>query len=939
MNNKTRFSAVIGLLTILLSLNGLSQSWNDAVKEAERQATAKNFSSALATIDKALTIAKNEFGEKSVYYAQSLSKKGEIYYQASNFDNAITNFIQSKDLYKELGKDSEPAYAVVINNLSVAYQQLGRYGEAEPYLLESIRLKKEKGLKNDPSYARSLNNLGQLYQELSRYDEAEPLLLEALEIKARQEGENSVSYATSLLNLAILYKALGNHAKAEKILEKSTQIFAEKLGDNHPETVKSRLNLAMVYFALGKGKEAEPLLEKTKSFSEGQVNKNTPDYASTLFNLAMLRWTMNSYDEAIKLLKEAIGVLDKSTGNSHPLYAKCLNSLGVIYWIKDDFTKAEEYLKNAVYLRKMVLGENHPDYATSIHNYAGFLKDIGKFEEAEKNYHLAFSLYLDQIRKYFAFLSESERMEFYSTLKERFEMFNCYVVMRQADNRNLAGDMYNYQLATKALLLNSTKKVRNTILASKDEKLIGKYNEWRSLKAKLALLYSLSQIELQQKRINIDSIETVLNVLEKELSKSSSEFSREIDQRTFTWQDVQKKLKPNEAAVEIIRFRFFEKGWTKEVFYAALILTSETKDYPELVLLKNGNDLEQLYMKNYANSISHKITDNDSYKVFWEKIEQKIPNKSIIYLSPDGIYNKLNINTLLRPDGSFIIDNKHVRLVTNTSDLLSEAKAEDLKKGDKNAFLFGFADFGCSLKHLNQSTENIENPDFVTNDRSATPINIPSLPETKTEVENIGKLLSSKSWKVKIFTGDEASENNLKSLVNPDILHIATHGYFLDERDLFTRKKAFGIDVEKAIENPLLRSGLLFSGSAEALSKSNLPPVNFENGILYSYEAMNLNLDKTRLVVLSACETALGEIMNGEGVFGLQRSLQVAGADKIIMTLWKIDDKASQELMTDFYENWTKGTRLTDAFREAELKMKEKYKHPYYWGAFVAIGR
>lgn len=910
------------VLSLITTATLYGQTWKEAIDKTNKKFSEKDYNAALTAAMRSLKYADREFGDSTEYHAQSYSKIAEIYYITSNYEEAIQYFKLSKRLYQQtIGKEA-PGYSAIVNNLSVVYQSLGRFSEAEPLLKEAIEIKKHTVGVNDTSYAKSLNNLGQLYQELGQFSLAEPLYSESLSIKKKALGENNESYATSLLNLALLYKTLGNFEKATENLEKAVDILENTAGDNNPNTAKAQFNLAMVYLALDRKDDAEPLLKKSQEYRKKFLGEGHPDYASTLFNLGMLKWSTEDYGGAEDYFKQALQIIEQKIGNAHPLYSSCLNSLGVINWIRGNHDDANNYFANAVYLRGKILGEDHPDYATSLHNYAGFLKDIGQYEKAEENYHKAFGLYISQINKYFAFLSEKEKAEYYSKMRERFEMFNCYVMLRYKENPDLIADMYDYRLATKALLLNSTKKVRRKILGSGNQLLIDKYNQWRSLKESLVNFYNMTIQDRQRKNINIDSLEALANSLEKEISAESEVFGNAYLKENVNWKDIQRKLKKDEAAVEIIRFRFFDRGWLDTVFYAALVLTAETKNNPKMVLLQNGQELEDFYIHNYKNSIRHRIEDKDSYKAYWAEIDNAIGDKSCIYLSPDGVYNKININALQKSDDRFIIDDQYVRLMTNTSDLANRNGKIHHDKTD--ACLFGYPDYNSTMNKENR-TENKKRR------------LIKELPGTKREVEKISGILSENNWQSRIFMKNNATENTLKNLHNPEVLHIASHGYFLSDVSLKNRRKAFGVEVEKAIENPLLRSGLLFSGAAKNFSDENKAG-EADNGILTAYEAMNLDLDNTSLVVLSACETGLGEIKNGEGVYGLQRAFQVAGVENIIMSLWKIDDRASQELMITFYDNWLKGESFVDSFKKAQLELKKKYRHPYYWGAFVIIG-
>jgi CHAT domain-containing protein len=203
-------------------------------------------------------------------------------------------------------------------------------------------------------------------------------------------------------------------------------------------------------------------------------------------------------------------------------------------------------------------------------------------------------------------------------------------------------------------------------------------------------------------------------------------------------------------------------------------------------------------------------------------------------------------------------------------------------------------------------------------------------------VDGITKVLKSSGYQVSEWVQKDANETNLKSSKKLSILHIATHGYFL--QDVERASWPIGVHADNAKDNVLLRSGLMLSGASESgPQESSLDDAS--NGIITSYEAMNLDLQGTSLVVLSACETGLGEIRAGEGVYGLQRAFLAAGAEAIVMSLWKVNDAATQELMNNFYTNWISSGDKQKAFRKAQQQLMVKYKEPYYWGAFVMMDR
>jgi CHAT domain-containing protein len=217
---------------------------------------------------------------------------------------------------------------------------------------------------------------------------------------------------------------------------------------------------------------------------------------------------------------------------------------------------------------------------------------------------------------------------------------------------------------------------------------------------------------------------------------------------------------------------------------------------------------------------------------------------------------------------------------------------------------------------------------------------VSDLPGTGIEVSQIQKTLEANKWNVTTRIRQNAREEDVKALRQPDILHIATHGFFITPQGEESAQVSNN-DLSNVQNNSMLRSGLLLAGAEKYLLEKlrSQPRSASDDGVLTAYEVINLNLDQTQLVVLSACETGTGDVRNGEGVYGLQRAFMLAGAKTLVMSLWKVDDAATQELMSDFYSRWITLNDHADAFYNTQLEVRKKFAHPFYWGAFVVVGK
>jgi CHAT domain-containing protein len=308
----------------------------------------------------------------------------------------------------------------------------------------------------------------------------------------------------------------------------------------------------------------------------------------------------------------------------------------------------------------------------------------------------------------------------------------------------------------------------------------------------------------------------------------------------------------------------------------------------------------------------------------------------------NGVYNKINLNTIYNPFNSkYLIEEYDIRVVNSARDFIQNKEKEQIQHTTNTAVLFGYPNFDGNSSFSSDTAVlfaiNRDLSSFWIDSLTRGGLKVNPLPGTKKEINNISHTLNSYGWNINSYTENDATESNLKKISRPRVLHIATHGYFFSDIPQITDNNRFlGMDRNQVIQDPMLRSGLLFAGANRTLSGEKSTG---ENGLLSAAEASLLDLSETELVVLSACETGRGEETNSEGVYGLRKAFSDAGAQNIIMSLWKVDDKVTQEFMSRFYEIWlNEKTTIREAFYKTQLEIKAKYPEPYYWGAFILVG-
>lgn len=767
-------------------------------------------------------------------------------------------------------------------------QLLGNYAESEKNFRASIAAYRELEVKQPEALLHVYNSLAILYMQLGNYDEAERMYTDLL----KQTDTFSGFYTTLQQNLAGLYEETLRYEEAKKLLEQVVQQDRTRLGEQHPDYAVSLQNLGAVYQKMGQLDKAKELYQKAMAVDKAKGDHETLSYATTAANL------------------------------------------GVVYQQSGDIAAAQTFFEEALKIREPRLGKDHLDYVFNEYNLAVLLQQQGQPDRAYPLFKHVATTYMQQIKELFPALSEKEKTAFYNKISEVILAYQDFAIENANRKEELLGELYNFRLATKALLLNSSTKVRNRILSSGDAQLLQQFAEWLKTKEELGKIYALPSEDRELNKNQMVMLQQKANELEKNLSARSELFARDNPSEAADWQKVKARLHPGEAAIEMIRLRLnFRKD---SVIYAALIVRPESAK-PMMVIFPNGKRMEGREFSFYRNATRFQAANNRSYDVYWKPMEKVLAGATTLYFSADGVYNKLNIMALFNPQTNrYMVEDLTIKLVSNTREVLGNTK---LGSPIQTASLFGYPDYrlGSTASPAQLNAQNTRGTHTAT--RAIISNGIPELPGTKDEVTKVAETLQANKWATSLYVGDKATETAVKALQNVGVLHIATHGFFIPTDDN-EKKVVHGQDLSQAENNPLLRSGLILTGAERYLLESALEPQkkNPEDGILTAYEAIQLNLDRTDLVILSACETGAGEIKNGEGVYGLQRSFLLAGTNSLLMSLWKVDDEATQELMVEFFRQWSTTKDKHVAFRNTQLAMMKKFNEPYFWGSFVMVG-
>ena len=910
---------------------------NNLMQQAGMQLLVhKNYESACSLYEQAAALYRKEYGNNHRKYLEAIKGAADCYDKAGNTRLAISN-------YRKLLKNNDIWQTdYVCLQLGRIYKQQGNVDAGIDVYTTGIGQYKRNGGRWNNNYYRIYKELYKLYYDVGNMSEAARVCAELCDL-IRVDKPRWLAFSS---DLATIYQQSGEHLTALKLYHEILSIYEaghSLSGDNSEsiwdkrglakvvpgESVSQQYNIAEVLRGIGSSyleignyeKATEYLLQSYNKFktlnhslsqniffvliplsncySEIHRMEASIKYAREAYEMAD-KYDMGEDEEMLALTnyanillsygkeKEAVDLLNsalhKTTDNR--IKANIYNSMSYIYAQQGKSDKAIVFSQLAASL------SNDPLY---FHNLAVHYSDAKDYIKAGNAMIKSWELAVDDMKTGLLQNREDE----YGHIWDRYKTYikSPVTLLWQTDDAEILKYAYNSLLMTKSIQLATSLRFRNIINNSNDVKLKELYDKW------------INSTEEQRDYVDIE-LELLLKV-----NKLDSDF----DIFNIRWDDVRNKLKKDEIAVE---FAHITRTDTKEKAYLALILTPAS-DAPECVMISIDNAIEKMYRDNDINTLYNSSQVGD---VIWSEIidvaQKSCPDIKTIYFVPDGVLHSMSIEYMISR-GNRMSDKYNMRRLSSSRDIV---KGGNHKASSKSAVLFGGIDYNTTVEDMEYYSYTL------TQERSADQF-WNYLPGTQEEIDQIVKILGSNSYTTELHSGASCIEEQFKiySKNSPEIIHIATHGFYKPDESAENENEAIseGISLKKC--------GLAFAGANQSVLGSHNIPDDVDDGILSASEISKLDLGNTSLVVMSACQTGLGDI-NDDGVFGLQRAFKKAGVNSILMSMWNVDDRVTQSFMTEFYKGLATGLAKHQALAQAQQYVIQTYgNNPRYWAPFVLL--
>ena len=870
--------------------------------------------------------------EQSYQTVNRLRAEAAQLMNAGDYDAATPLLERSLAMSEQLAEPVRTEYVVLgLKMLVLPYARRRDYTRVLGCYQRVVEeTEKTKG-PNDPAVAWALDDLGQFYNASGEHARAEPAFRRAMAIYEGAGPAHAISLGRVMNNLASLYLAKGEPARAEPLLDKAVVIAEKALGPDHPSVAASLNNQAIGQHHKGDLAKAHATCERACAIYDKSGPHFAPDSARCAQNLGAVLQSEGDYAKVAPLYERSRATWEKLLGPTHPHVAKALNAIAQLAEVKGDIAGAVATLTRAT-----DINDHDMEILLAVGSEGqkrDFLKSLATQTEG------TLALQTGSAKKDPAAL----RLALRTVLRRKGRVLDAMSLGLAAIRERASPEG--------GKLLDELRKVRSDLAA----RTLGT-GSGSAPPAALPPSPAARAAEIERLQKEIDRLETAVSAQSAAYRASSQPVSIER---------VSAAIPEGAALVELAVYRPFNPRWKKlseawspERYVAYVLAKSGEPAWADLGPVAPIDEMVALLRKALANAGSEV---KKPARALDERVGRPIrailpKGTSMVLLSPDGALNLVPFGALVDDSGKYLIESLAFNYLSSGRDLLRLQVSAPAKGGPMVLADPAFdAAPAPSKPRAGATIAGVEVGSLAPITPFSKAVFTP-LPGTAEEAAAIAKLLPG----VDLRVGDRATETTLKGVRGPRVLHVATHGFFLSERATAAAGSR-GLVLEglpaagppsagpppltggapgagppgRALsqENALIRSGLALSGANKHVSGD-------DDGILTALEASGLDLWGTKLVVLSACETGVGEVRNGDGVHGLRRALVNAGAEAQVMSLWKVDDEATRDLMIDFYKRLVSGEGSTEALRQAQrgLLGREAHQHPYYWASFIPSG-
>lgn len=912
-----------------------------------------NLTAANTIAQKARKEAKKRLEEDGVGYATVLNNQATRLAKAGNYKEAISYALTAQELFQTASGTNTVAYATLLGNLATFYAHQQDYENVIKLLTEALAILEKILGKEHPSYIRYMSDLSVAYKGLGDMEKADEMAHASDRLSQTLDEQDNSKYAQSLTKQASVFTANGNYWRAIEHLQRAADIYKSRCDSTNlafvlSELANNQLANGQKELGLQTARQVQDIYDR-----RGEIS---PKFAQALNNIAIFYYNIHDYVQAAKRGKLSIDIYRQTADTMNALYARVMANNALFLYAGDSLAQAVQMAQQSLNLHNIVLGDDHPDNIPLLYNLAIYQSKGGLKEESHETYKKALKLQADEVRTNFLYLTSQEREKYWNQKSFVFKLASLLAYLDR-DNGRLNIEAYNSLLFSKGILLNSDIDFKNLVHRSGNQSLLQQYNELGRLRKEEEELFK--QPVTEQTQTNAKLIKEQMFNLERALVKGCKEYGQFTESLSISAEQVADALNNDEVAIEFTDFYIEGRG---RVYVAFMLRHGQTE--PTLVRLFDEKDLHRLtYLGgscDFFQALKQHDGINEIYNdprlgsLVWKEIVAKLTGVRKIYFSPTTLFYQLGIEYLLANDTQRIGELYSVYRLSSTKSLVNTTSEQNIKK----AVIYGGLEYEMDLAQLKYQHEHISTGveyltsmtnmnESILDDDSERTIDslsvrgsVSYLEGTLHEVENIAEQLMQNNVNTKVYTGLEGVEETFKMLSGSeqDLIHIATHGFYFSEQEIKNSgvQLAFLDKQQEHLENVLNYSGLLFSGSNYILRGNKLPD-NIENGVLTAREIAQMDLGHVGLIVLSACQTGLGEIKE-DGVFGIQRGFKKAGAQSLLMSLWKVNDYATDMMMSKFYEFLMDGHSRHEAFSMAQQAVREsEFSAPYFWASFVLL--